>query len=131
MHRIHIVDDEPYILHVLAIKLTNAGFEVLTSPDGQEALRVVRAESPEMLITDFQMPHMDGLALAETCRQDGMTAMPILLITAREFDLPPQRVKACGIARVLAKPFSPRQVVRVVRELLDLSPASTAPRESA
>lgn len=129
MHRILIADDEPYILHVLEIKLANAGFAVFASPDGQEALEVALAEKPDVLISDFQMPRMDGVELAEACRQRGMVDMPILLITAREFDLPAQRVQACRIDRVLAKPFSPRQVVRVIRELLPCA-AEAAPPEA-
>ena len=59
--KIIAADDEAHILHIVSMKLRNAGFEVLTAMDGEEALELCRTESPDLLITDYQMPYMSGL----------------------------------------------------------------------
>ena len=57
------VDDETHILHVVSLKLTRAGFDVITAEDGEEALELALEECPDVVITDFQMPIMNGLEL--------------------------------------------------------------------
>lgn len=117
-HRILIADDEPYIVHVLAIKLRNAGFETLTASDGEEALEALLAEKPDLVITDYQMPYLTGPEVLRCVREQTGSCPPSILITAREFDRPAEDPNAPRPDRVLAKPFSPRQVVRFVQELL-------------
>lgn len=113
-----IADDEAYIIHVLAIKLRNAGYETLTAADGEEALQLAILETPDLLITDFQMPYLTGPeVLRELAHRTGHCP-PSILITAREFELPQADPDAPRPDLVLAKPFSPRQVVRYVEDLL-------------
>jgi two-component system alkaline phosphatase synthesis response regulator PhoP len=123
--KIVVVDDETCILHVLAMKLRNAGYEVFTAHDGEEAMKLCLAEEPDLLITDYQMPYDNGLKLCEQYRRHVGRAIPTILITAREFDLNPQEVAQVGIQEVLAKPFSPREVVRIVQRLLEESAEAT------
>ena len=86
--KILVADDEAHILHVVSMKLKNAGYEVITAVDGEEALELCRAEKPDMLITDFQMPFMTGLELCRELRADEETkSIPALMLTARGFDL--------------------------------------------
>ena len=59
--KILVVDDEVHITHVLALKLENAGFEVITAADGEEALECIAEEVPDMVITDCYMPVMTGM----------------------------------------------------------------------
>ena len=66
--RILVADDEAHILHVVSMKLRNAGYEVVTAADGEEALELCKSECPDLLITDFQMPYMDGLQLCMALR---------------------------------------------------------------
>ncbi|MCD4825708.1 MAG: response regulator [Phycisphaerae bacterium] len=124
--KILIADDEPYILHVLAIKLRNAGYRIVTAMDGEEALATGLAEEPDLIITDYQMPRLSGLELCrEYNRQAGRT-IPAMLITAREFDIDLNIIATGGIAVVMAKPFSPRQVVQTVERLLNENATTTA-----
>ena len=60
-----VADDESHILHVVSLKLRNAGFEVITAADGQEALELAIAERPDLLITDYHMPQLSGLELCQ------------------------------------------------------------------
>jgi CheY-like chemotaxis protein len=113
-----IADDEPYILHVLAVKLQNAGYRVVTAADGEEALELCLAEAPDLIVTDYQMAYLDGLQM---CREYGKQVgrEPIaMLITAREYDIQPAQIEGTGVRMILPKPFSPRQVVGAVREFL-------------
>jgi len=68
--KILVADDESHILHVVSLKLRNAGFEVLTAADGREALELAIAEMPDLLITDYQCPKLSGLELCQKLKQD-------------------------------------------------------------
>ncbi|MDP6045754.1 MAG: response regulator [Phycisphaerae bacterium] len=117
--RIVVADDEAHILHVVSMKLTNAGYEVQTAEDGEEALEICQASPPDMLITDYQMPYMTGVELCKALRQSDSTKdIPAMMLTARGFDIEPPEMIEAGIAAVLAKPFSSREVLSRVVELI-------------
>lgn len=116
--RILVADDEAHILHVVSMKLRNAGYEVFTAVDGEEAVELAAAELPDLIITDYQMPIMTGLeALKELRRNEQTRGVPAIMLTARGFDIEPAEMAEAGIAAVLAKPFSPREVLEKVAEL--------------
>jgi len=121
MHkRILVVDDEAHILHVVSMKLRNAGYEVITAADGEEALELAIAEKPDLLITDFHMPVMDGVELCcELRKQPGLESTPAIMLTARGYALDPEDTARTGICTVLSKPFSPRELLATVREVLE------------
>ena len=117
--RIIAADDEAHILHIVSMKLRNAGYEVLTAMDGEEALDLCQTEDPDMLITDYQMPYMSGLELCKELRRSDQTkGIPALMLTARGFDIESDEMIEAGITAVLAKPFSPREVLQRVKELI-------------
>ena len=117
--KILAVDDEVHILHVVSLKLRNAGFEVVTAQDGDEAMGTFLAERPDLVITDYQMPHLSGVEFCTALRQDhGVTDLPIIMLTARGFDLDEGEMTQAGITCVLEKPFSPREILACVEELL-------------
>jgi len=117
--RILVADDEAHILHVVSLKLRNAGFEVTTAMDGEEALELCKAEPPDLLITDFQMPILSGLELCKSLRRDERTrVIPTIMLTAKGFDIESADMAEAGISEVLAKPFSPRELLEKVNHLL-------------
>ena len=117
--RIIVADDEAHILHVVSMKLRNAGYDVQTAEDGEEALELCLADPPDMLITDYQMPYMSGVELCKALRQSESTKdIPAMMLTARGFDVELTEMIASGISAVLAKPFSPREVLSKVLELV-------------
>src|SRR4051795_3288374 len=119
-----VADDESHILHVVSLKLRNAGFRVLTARDGQEALEMAQAEKPDLLITDYHMPQLSGLELCQRLKQDPATsAIPAIMLTARGYHLEPTDTEQSGILRMLSKPFSPRQLLATVNEVLQLTAA--------
>jgi len=124
--KILVADDETHILHVVSMKLLNAGYEVITAMDGEEARDLCLAELPDLLITDYQMPYMTGLELCKQLHADEQTrAIPALMLTARGFDIEPGEMAAAGISAVLAKPFSPRELLQTVEALVQSPQAST------
>lgn len=122
--KILVADDETHILHVVSLKLRNAGFNVITAADGQEALELAHAEMPDLIITDYHMPHLSGLELCQRLKQDPATKhIPAVMLTARGYHLEPADTEQSGILRMLSKPFSPRQLLSTVNEVLGLVPA--------
>lgn len=125
-HRILVADDEAHILHVVSMKLRNAGFDVITAVDGEEALELCRSEQPALLITDNQMPYLTGLEVCKELQKSEETrGIRAIMLTARGFDIEPEEMAGAEIEAVLAKPFSPREVLQRVNELLG-DPAEAA-----
>ena len=114
-----VADDETHILHVVSLKLRNAGYTVVTARDGQEALELAQQVMPDLLITDYHMPQLSGLELCRRLKQDPATCrIPAIMLTARGYNLEPQDTETSGILRMLSKPFSPRQLLVTVNEVL-------------
>jgi CheY-like chemotaxis protein len=117
--KILIADDETHILHVVSLKLRNAGYEVITAVDGEEALDLCMIETPDLVITDYQMPLMSGVQLCKCMRANPATRdIPAILLTAREFDIEPEEIAEARISAVMAKPFAPREILEKVQALL-------------
>jgi DNA-binding response OmpR family regulator len=120
--RILICDDDIPILRASEIKFRRAGFDVICAQDGEEALELIRRERPDALITDCQMPRMDGLELCRNLRKSPDTqSLPIVMLTAKGFELSADQLREeLGIACLLAKPFSPRELLEVIESLLSI-----------
>lgn len=114
------VDDEAHILHVVSLKLQNAGFNVIIANDAEEAVEVATGVTIDLMITDFQMPGMSGLDLARKIHAEpGRKNLPVLLLTAHGLALEQIELAHAGIAFCLSKPFSPRDLLTKVNELLE------------
>ena len=114
-----IADDEAPIRMVVGERLRSAGFTVHEARDGEEALELVRKHMPTAIVTDLQMPYMNGLELCIAMRADGRTAhIPAMLLTARGHVLTDEMMAKTNIKRVMAKPFGVREFVARVRALL-------------
>lgn len=122
-----VADDETHILNVVSLKLRNAGFNVLTAQDGQEALEIALAEHPDLVITDYQMPFLSGLELSRRLHAEPSTAaIPVIMLTARGYHLEADDTHESGILRMLSKPFSPRHLLATVTEVLGGVPVGSA-----
>ncbi|MFM7051157.1 MAG: response regulator [Planctomycetota bacterium] len=125
--RILVVDDEAHIVHVVALKLRNAGFEVLTAGDGDEALAMLAGEPVSMVVTDLQMPAMTGIELARAMvARPALAQIPVLMLTARGHLLREGEADSANIRRVVHKPFSPRALLAEIESVL-----ADAPRREA
>ena len=117
--KILVADDESHILHVVSLKLRNAGYEIVTADNGEEALGLASKHRPDLLITDYQMPFITGLELK---RRPETAAIPALMLTARGFSLSREQLDRTNIVAVLAKPFSPRDVLARVQDTIGPAP---------
>lgn len=114
-----VVDDEFHIVQVVAIKLRNNGFEVLTADNGADAYTLACEQKPDIVITDYQMPGLTGLELIEKLRATPETAsIPVIMLTARGFAIDDQQKQKLGVSVCLSKPFSPREVLSTVEDVL-------------
>jgi CheY-like chemotaxis protein len=114
-----VADDESHILNVVSLKLRNAGYRVLTASDGQEALELAMQEQPDLLLTDYHMPHLSGLELCMRLKQEtSIRAIPAIMLTARGYHLEPQDTEQSGILQMISKPFSPRHLLAAVEEVI-------------
>jgi len=117
--KVLVADDEAHIRHVVSMKLRRAGFEVITAQDGEEAVELCREELPDLIITDYQMPFMTGVEFCTAIRNvENCKSIPAVMLTARGFDVDALEMAQAGITRVLEKPFSPREILAVTKELL-------------
>jgi two-component system alkaline phosphatase synthesis response regulator PhoP len=123
--KVLLCDDEIHILRSAEITVQRAGYEVRTARDGQEAWEAIQHERPDVLVTDVQMPRMDGFELSRRIRENPATKdLPILMLTAKGFELAHQEIASkWNITEVLAKPFSPRELVRLIDQVVGLAPA--------
>lgn len=116
-----VADDESHILNVVSLKLRNAGFRVVTANDGREAFELALQETPDLVITDYHMPEMSGLELCRKLKQEPATSsIPAIMLTARGYSLEPGDTERSGILCMLSKPFSPRQLLATVNDVLGL-----------
>lgn len=117
--KILVVDDEKHILHVVSLKLKNAGYEVITSGDGEEGYETACDECPDLIITDYQMPYMTGLEMSRELQKNKDTQnIPILMLTARGYALTDEDLAAVNIKHSISKPFSPRELLECVNNSL-------------
>lgn len=120
--KILVADDESHILNVVSLKLRNAGFTVLTARDGQEAYDLAAAEKPDLLITDHHMPQLTGVELCRKLKASAETAqIPAIMLTARGYSMEPGDTETSGIRQVISKPFSPRQLLAAVNDVLGIA----------
>ena len=122
-----VVDDEKHIANLLRAYLEEAGFRVVTAPDGRQALFAARHEKPDLVILDLMMPEMDGWEFTRRFRQN--SSAPIIMLTARVEDLDKILGLELGADDYVTKPFSPREVVARVRAVLRRSQQAPPPRE--
>jgi two-component system phosphate regulon response regulator PhoB len=116
-----IADDEPHVTYMLAMKLKRAHVTVLAANNGEEALALACQHIPHLIITDYQMPRLSGFDLAVRLRgQPGTSNIPIIMLTARGHRLVPSELARTNIQRLMAKPFSARDLLTNVAEFVDL-----------
>ncbi len=117
--RVLVVDDEIHIVHVVAIKLRNNGYDVITANNGAEAFELACREDPDIIVTDFQMPVMTGLELARKLRETEATRdIPVILLTARSFAISQEQQDELQISECISKPFSPKELLGSIEDIL-------------
>lgn len=113
------VDDSPSIRVALKIALTNAGYSVAEAGNGAEGIEKAKASAFDLIITDLNMPVMDGLTMIEEMRRmPDQMGVPIVFLTTESDEATKARAKAAGATGWLTKPFDPDQLVRIAKKVL-------------
>ena len=119
MRSILAVDDSASIRQMVAFTLQGAGYEVVAASDGQEALEHAKSKKVDLVLTDINMPKMDGIALIRALRalpQHKFT--PILTLTTESTADKKQEGKTAGATGWIIKPFNPEQLLAVIKKVL-------------
>ncbi len=116
MSKILVVDDEQAIVDMLAYNLTKAGHQPLIARDGEQALRLARAESPDLVILDLMLPGIDGLDVCRELRRE--SDLPIIMLTAKDEEVDRVVGLELGADDYVVKPFSVRELMARCKSVL-------------
>ncbi len=113
------VDDSASIRQMVSFTLKSAGYDVVEAVDGMDGLEKAKAKSVNLVLTDQNMPRMDGLTLIKSLRATPQyAATPILMLTTESSDAMKMQGRAAGATGWLVKPFDPQKLIEVVRKVI-------------
>jgi two-component system, chemotaxis family, chemotaxis protein CheY len=120
-HKILVVDDSPTIVKFVSFSLRNSGFDVVTASDGMDAIEKISqlAAPVDLVITDLNMPNLDGYSLIGTLRKnEAYRETPIIILSSEEGDDDRERGLAVGANSYLVKPFKSSKLIDEVSRQL-------------
>ncbi len=116
--KILTVDDSRTMRDMLRLALASAGFDVVQAVDGVDGLETLEREGPDLVITDINMPKMDGFGFIEGARKsERFRVVPILVLTTESDPEKKQRARSAGATGWIVKPFDPTKLVDVIRRV--------------
>ena len=119
MQSILAVDDSASMRQMVAFTLKGAGYNVIEAADGQEALDKARGAKVDLVLTDQNMPRMDGITLVRSLRgMPSYTGTPILILTTESSDEMKAKGRAAGATGWLVKPFDPGKLLDVIKKVI-------------
>ena len=117
--KILVVDDSALVRNMMKQGLSQQGFEILTANDGQEGYDAAVEHEPDLIVTDFNMPKMDGRELTRALKSsEALSDIPVLMLTAADSDTDQRKGKHAGVAAFLSKPFPPDKLVVIAEKLI-------------
>ncbi len=126
MRRILLVDDSRVTRELIKVYLIAKDVELQEAPDGAEALRMIRAKPPDLVLADLRMPRLDGFGLCQALQADPrLRKVPVLILTSNRDAGVEERLKGAGALQVLQKPIQPQPLQDAIqRHLLGSASAS-------
>ena len=119
MYSILAVDDSASMRQMVAFTLKGAGYRVIEAADGREAFEKARGQKVDLVLTDQNMPRMDGISLVKHLRGlPSYAATPILILTTESGDDMKAKGRAAGATGWLVKPFDPSKLIDVIRKVI-------------
>ncbi len=119
MRKVLIVDDSVSMRQMVGFTLRQGGFEAIEAEDGQDALNKLKGVTVDLIITDLNMPVMDGITLIRNVRQQpGMKTKPILMLTTEGLATKKEEGKAAGATGWIVKPFDPDKLLQTIAKVL-------------
>ena len=126
MATVLVVEDNPANLKLATFLLESAGHAVLSAADAETALTIARAEQPNLILMDIQLPGMDGLEATSLLKRDDATrAIPVIALTALAMKGDEERIRAAGCDGYIAKPLSYRDFLATISAQLASTPTAT------
>ena len=117
--KIMVVEDDPHVLRQIAFALEHEGYAVTTATAGDDALRQLMLDRPDLLVTDVMMPGLDGYDLVDQLRRDEkLCDLPGIMVTARTADEDISKGFSSGTDIYIEKPFKPSELVAFVRRFV-------------
>ncbi|MFT5685452.1 MAG: DNA-binding response OmpR family regulator [Myxococcota bacterium] len=117
MTRILLIDDDPALLDVLSLALEDAGFDVVVAEDGLAGLAAMASADPAIVVSDVNMPRLDGFSLCRRLREGG-SAVPVILLTSRDSEIDEALGLELGADDYVTKPFSTRVLLARINALI-------------
>jgi two-component system cell cycle response regulator DivK len=113
------VEDNEYNRKIVRQLLSRTSYRLVEASDGEDALDLVRADRPDLVLMDVQLPRMSGLDATRALRADPATTdLPVIVVTSFALSGDDQRAMAAGASAYLAKPYSPRDLLALIRKFL-------------
>ena len=117
--KILVVEDDPDIMRILMHTLSATGYQVVPAYGGEDALRKVKAQKPDLVLTDLAMPKISGVEVIATIKKDPETKhIPVIAVTAHVWDVLAQSAGQVGCDGYISKPFNTKQLVQEVQKHL-------------
>ncbi|MEW6003108.1 MAG: response regulator [Nitrospirota bacterium] len=122
LSKVVVIDDEPFILMMIEDKLEKAKIDVIALRESKNALEVIKRERPDLIITDWMMPEINGIELCQMLKADlEVKDIPVFMLTAKGQNTDEELGLQCGVAKYITKPFSPNYLLKMVLETIGKS----------
>lgn len=119
MPRVLVVDDDPQVLKLLRLNFEMEGYDVVSATNGEEALSLVRGDTPDVVVCDVMMPGIDGLEVVRRLRADPATVtLPLIVVSAKAQRGDVSEGLRLGADAYVTKPFDPSELLELVADLL-------------
>jgi DNA-binding response OmpR family regulator len=119
-HKILVVDDDPYILMSLEFLMKKNGYDVMVARNGTEALEIVNKQIPHLVLLDIMMPDVDGYEICKHIKSSAqLKNTQVIFMSAKTKETDIKKGYDLGAALYVTKPFSTRELVKQIKELLD------------
>jgi two-component system cell cycle response regulator DivK len=117
--RILVVEDQEDLRGVLRVLLTGSGYEMIEAGDGSEGVAKAQADVPDLILMDIQLPVLDGYEATRQIKADAnLKAIPIIAVSSFAMKGDEEKARASGCDHYVTKPYSPVQLLRVIRAFL-------------
>ncbi len=121
MPTVLLIDDEPYVLEMLATEMKERGIEYRCASDGNEALALIEKERPAVIVSDYKMPGLNGIELLRFLR-NLKTNVPVIWVTGNADDETMREAWRLGVYHLFQKPFEPEEIADEVANALQITP---------
>ena len=119
MKKILVADDRPEVVELVRVTLEGEDYQIVDASDGQEILKRVRLEKPDLILLDVVMPKMDGFEVCRRLKKDpDIKEIPIILLTAQAQEEDKEKGRKVGARDYITKPFSPSALLIKIKEVL-------------